>query len=54
MRCSTNVHEGYCGIDLHARTMDCLSLQPTVCLGVTSLAANICGCDDGRIEPTRY
>jgi transposase len=21
MRCSTNVHEAYCGIDLHARTM---------------------------------
>ncbi len=27
MRCYTNVHEGYCGIDLHAQTMDCLSLQ---------------------------
>jgi hypothetical protein len=28
MRCYTNVHEAHCGIDLQARTMDCLSLQP--------------------------
>jgi len=25
MRFYTNVHEAYCGIDWHARTMDCLS-----------------------------
>jgi hypothetical protein len=28
MRFYTKVHEAYCGIDLHARTMDCLHLKP--------------------------
>jgi hypothetical protein len=28
MRFSTNVHEAYCGSDLHARTMDCLCRKP--------------------------
>src|SRR5215470_807684 len=28
-----------------------LFFRPTVCRGVTSLAANTCGCDDGRIGP---
>src|SRR5262245_31212794 len=28
-------------------------IRPTVCFGVTSLAANTCGCDGGRIGPTR-
>jgi hypothetical protein len=27
MRFYTKVHEAYCGIDLHARTMDCLHLK---------------------------
>src|SRR5262245_20482900 len=29
------------------------SPKPTVCLSVTSVAANTCGCDSGRIGPTR-
>jgi len=28
MRFYTNVPAAYCGIDLHARTMDCLSRKP--------------------------
>ena len=28
MRFYTNVHEAYCGIDLHARSMDCLYRKP--------------------------
>src|SRR5229473_280027 len=28
-------------------------IRPTVCLDVTSLAANTYGCDSGRIGPTR-
>src|SRR5215831_3491249 len=31
----------------------CVNIIPTVCLSVTSLAANTCGCDSGRIGPTR-
>jgi hypothetical protein len=29
MRFYTTVHKAYGGIDLHARTMDCLPLQPS-------------------------
>src|SRR5215831_12977793 len=37
--------------DMQRKTI--LAFRPTVCLSVTSVAANTCGCDSGRIGPTR-